>query len=569
MNQPRKELHLTARLICLLLALLLAIPAASADSSSGILETLLGDVDGDGKPDLITLYNDYSLTADAITSAGYTRMKLDEVQSAAAYLLAGNMLKEKSPGDATMCFLKAYTLNPTKETQEALLADYRQQEGSQQGIPGEQDEDDDDEDDEDDYDDDEEEDDEDEEDGEEADTVKDIGGKGAEDTPEEDDEEEDEEDEEEDDISSKTITETKTSRKIDPGYHFRFGSFEQDTFTANGKEPIIWRVLDVDEAGGKALVLSEYGLQAMRYNSRNEPTKWKDADVQRWLNNDFMGSFTPEEREWIVPTTVSGSKDKAFLLDADQIRKYLSSPYQCFATPWAIYHDPDHPADVHPDTGASSWLVRRDKTESRITFVGGSGKLYVPEEGSKMKDTMKTQNNVVRPAMWVRLEAIGEEVTDYSLPLFAMPLTAKLPTCSGPANEYLTVGEYETNGKPVHVISKAHDGNIVLWIQYEYEKSGKMVRCYAGSQRFDFDTGRLPEDPKKALGKGTVLSVDTVHLGPGTQYREAKFPPTVGMKGAIIFEEDGWYCLEYTVERKGEKHPVRAWLPKDAVKVKK
>ena len=44
-----------------------------------------------------------------------------------------------------------------------------------------------------------------------------------------------------------------------------FGAYEQDNNTRNGKEPIEWQVLEIK--GGRALLISKYGLDAKRYNT--------------------------------------------------------------------------------------------------------------------------------------------------------------------------------------------------------------------------------------------------------------------------------------------------------------
>lgn len=48
--------------------------------------------------------------------------------------------------------------------------------------------------------------------------------------------------------------------QLTTGQLVRFGSYEQDNDTSNGKEPIEWIVLSVDEEQGRALLLSRYVL---------------------------------------------------------------------------------------------------------------------------------------------------------------------------------------------------------------------------------------------------------------------------------------------------------------------
>ena len=123
---------------------------------------------------------------------------------------------------------------------------------------------------------------------------------------------------------------------IVPGYHFSFGAFEQDYIQSNGKEPIVWRVLDIDDDSGLVLAVSEFGLYTMKYHRNNKRTAWGNTDVRDWLNSSFLAAFSPDELQQVAVSSVSGSSDRFFLLDSDQITRYLSEPYLCYATPWAM-----------------------------------------------------------------------------------------------------------------------------------------------------------------------------------------------------------------------------------------
>ena len=350
---------------------------------------------------------------------------------------------------------------------------------------------------------------------------------------------------------------------IGPGYMFYFGSFEQDNFTVDGKEPIIWRVLDTDEANGRVLAVSEFGLYTMKYNRTNKTTAWGDTDVRDWLNSSFLSSFTPEELEKVIITSVSGSSDRFFLLDAGQISRYLSSPYLCYATPWALLYG-EEGAYVNDQTGASSWLVRTDVATKRIAWVGGAGMLYSPE-GKKGVNYLTSKDNVVRPAMWVRKEAAGNEApASYRFPLYART-KMKISTRSGPTTGYNGIGDYfSRGGELVRVLSRVHDGSI-WWLQIEFEYKGSLVRCYTGLKRVNIDISRVPDEPGGTLGTGTVVIDGTAYYGPGVYYKQQveKFTPARGTTGDIISEEIGWYCLEYTQG----KEKIRVWLPSEALEI--
>ena len=347
----------------------------------------------------------------------------------------------------------------------------------------------------------------------------------------------------------------------EPGYRFAFGHYEQDTLINNGPEPIIWRVLAVDDATGNVLVMSEYGLLTMKYHRKNVQISWADSDVRNWLNNTLLAGFTEEEQALIVPTTVSGSEDMIFMLDAAEIRKYLREPYVCYASMWAKEHD-EKGAYVNKDMGGSSWLVRMDSTDKLINIVGGGGVLYIPAEGSKMRNTLTTADNVVRPAMWVKPEAVGEAATMYDYSKYAKA-KMDISTRSGPATEYNGLGDYRVRGNWVKVLSRVFDGNI-WWLQIEFDYKNDLIRCYTGLKRVDIEIERVP-DESGPIGTGIVIAESDAYYGPGVYYKKQpeRFLPPVGTTGTVYDRENGWVFLEW----QGPEYPIRLWLPESAVAV--
>lgn len=362
-------------------------------------------------------------------------------------------------------------------------------------------------------------------------------------------------------LTFSSIPVSSCASEIAPGYHFTFGAFEQDYINANGKEPIVWRVIDTDDRSGLVLAVSEFGLYTMKYHRNNKRTAWGDSDVRNWLNSTFSASFSEEERQQVSVTTVSGSEDRFFLLDSEQITRYLSSPYLCYATPWALMNG-EEGAYVNEDTGASSWLVRTDVAEKRIAWVGGGGQLYSPT-GKKGVNYLNTKDNVVRPAMWIRKEACMNEVTQYGFPLYART-KQRLSTRSGPSTGYNGLGDYfDRGGELVRVLSRVHDGSI-WWLEIEFEYNDMLVRCYTGLKRIQANIVQVPDDTAGFLGVGEVLSGDAAYYGPGTYYKKmpADLTPEAGTLGDIVKQENGWYCFEYDVS----KGSVRVWLPPEALR---
>lgn len=351
---------------------------------------------------------------------------------------------------------------------------------------------------------------------------------------------------------------------------FYFGRFEQDSSMLTEPEPILWRILDVDWGSGNMLALSEYGLYTMNYHhSKDTPTLWGDSDVRNWLNRDFAAAaFTEEERKHIAETQVSDSTDRVFLLDEAQIKKYLTEPYLCKATPYALATG----AYVNEKTNTSSWLVRTDLATERIPWVGGAGTLY-SQTGSKGVNYQTSSDNVVRPAMWINREEINDGVLreqERARPKIVVPtLDSTISTRSGPSQQYNGIGDYREVYE-VEVLSCCSDGS-TMWLEVEFPYKGLMIRCYTGLKRVAVDIGDVPADPYGTVGTAAVIREPSAYYGPGTNYKKQveKFTPTVGTAGEVIGEENGWYCFQYEMIEEGSKIPtqVRVWLPAEDVEM--
>lgn len=63
--------------------------------------------------------------------------------------------------------------------------------------------------------------------------------------------------------------------ELSVGQTVSMGSYEQDGNTANGAEPISWIVLDV--RGDKALLISQYCLDAAQFHSKQTAVTWEPA----------------------------------------------------------------------------------------------------------------------------------------------------------------------------------------------------------------------------------------------------------------------------------------------------
>lgn len=85
-----------------------------------------------------------------------------------------------------------------------------------------------------------------------------------------------------------------------------FGHYEQDNNKKNGKEPIEWRVLDVQD--GKALLISFYALDCKKYNDRQIGISWEHCSLRRWLNKQFLeAAFSADDMEAVILSHIDNS----------------------------------------------------------------------------------------------------------------------------------------------------------------------------------------------------------------------------------------------------------------------
>ena len=211
-----------------------------------------------------------------------------------------------------------------------------------------------------------------------------------------------------DDIRLTKFKETLKGIKV--GNYIKFGEYEQDNNTANGKEDIEWLVLEVKD--GKALVISKYALDCKPYNTSDTAVTWEICTLRKWLNNDFLGSaFSANEKAMIPTVTVSADKnpdwstnpgnatqDQVFLLSITEVNKYFSSDSarQCEPTDFAVANGAGK-----RDNGNCWWWLRSPGFDqgdaASVNFYG-----FVYEFGLDVNDG----DLVVRPALWIDLSKV-------------------------------------------------------------------------------------------------------------------------------------------------------------------
>ncbi len=185
-----------------------------------------------------------------------------------------------------------------------------------------------------------------------------------------------------------------------------FGSYEQDNDTGNGREPISWLVLAVED--GKMLLIAEENLDCQPYNTEDTDITWENCTLRSWLNNDFVNSaFTPAQQSAIALTDLTNNdnseygtnggnstQDKIFLLSIDEANKYFAGDSDRAAKNTAYAKE----QGAYDDSGMGWWWLRSPG-------YGADYAACVSLDGSVFEygDDVDCDNDAVRPALWLDL----------------------------------------------------------------------------------------------------------------------------------------------------------------------
>ena len=162
-------------------------------------------------------------------------------------------------------------------------------------------------------------------------------------------------------ICEEKIAEKKALREafisqFELGKTVSFGTY---SYTASGEnKPISWLV--IARENDRALLLSEYAIDSIKFNSDYAPVCWGDSSSRQWLNKTFYNSaFTTEEKSLILTNKTEAEKniltsrdsgvsteDKVFLLSISEVKEYLPNSTRCcaptsFAKAQSVYESND------------------------------------------------------------------------------------------------------------------------------------------------------------------------------------------------------------------------------------
>ena len=206
--------------------------------------------------------------------------------------------------------------------------------------------------------------------------------------------------------------------KAEIGDYIKFGKYEQDNITENGKEDIEWLVLD--KKGNKLLVISKYALFESKFNKNYDKCNWDDCSLSEYLDNNFRwDSFTDYEKNVISIETIPADRNPdyssiiqgedvesyIFVLSVKEVNKYLSDHdiRTGIATDYAISHG----VSANKDGECCWWLRTMGDSYKNASYVGYDGSVFT--YGDKVDEF----SYAVRPAMWIDVGMYTKLEIDY------------------------------------------------------------------------------------------------------------------------------------------------------------
>lgn len=264
-------------------------------------------------------------------------------------------------------------------------------------------------------------------------------------------------------LETYTYFEPEELGKARVGDEVTLGSFVQ-----SGKEesPLTWIVLDVQ--GGKALLLSKYGVDSRPYHGKETSVTWQTSDLYEWLNDEFYQQAFGETEKTDILETDGGAEDipqKLFLLSREEAQTYFSSDKDriCQATDHAVSRN----AYVNTATGGSWWWLRDPGGSAREALsVNSDGRI------DTRGDRVNGERGVVRPAMWVTLDSLqGDGAESGRIRAYTrQEYNGEDGALKRELSEY-----YDMQGNPTYTYEMAYDWTNYDYFTNAYDDSGRLT----------------------------------------------------------------------------------------------
>jgi hypothetical protein len=199
------------------------------------------------------------------------------------------------------------------------------------------------------------------------------------------------------------------------GTVIQLGKYEQDNNIDNGKEPIDWVVLAVED--DRMLLTSVYALELMPYNNSHTHTTWETATLRSWLNEEFFeNAFSNEEKAGIQTTQIDNNDsvtnysvnpggndtlDKVFLLSIYEARKYIPGD-AALNTPVTAYLSAKAAGFLYEDEDGRESAFWWSRSIGAGAFPPGEYYASVFSSAGTFSRQVDNSTICVRPAIWIR-----------------------------------------------------------------------------------------------------------------------------------------------------------------------
>ena len=183
-----------------------------------------------------------------------------------------------------------------------------------------------------------------------------------------------------------------------------------------------WRVLEV--TGGRALLISEYVLEMLKYSANSENAAWEQCDLRQYLNgafydrvfSDFVKSrivgtlVSNDDNQWYDTPGGGNTTDKVFLLSIEEVVRYFGDSGQLANQQGMAQSISDVYSANRIATDASGqyprhwWLRSPGEEAGRAACVNTYGNINISGESITWGSETYLEGNGVRPAFWIELQ---------------------------------------------------------------------------------------------------------------------------------------------------------------------
>lgn len=206
--------------------------------------------------------------------------------------------------------------------------------------------------------------------------------------------------------TTEEMSQESDTGNVKVGDKVTLGRYEQDNDFDNESEPLVWRVLAIED--GAAIMITDEGIDCQKFHEFfNETIEWENSDIRYWLNMNFFNSaFSEEEAQMIVDNSMG---DRVSMLTAEEASAYFSSDNDriCHITTYAAFlgagQTDGEESEFLPEY-SSWWLRSPGFMGGWVAYVTSSGTV-VTDQG----DPANFANNAVRPVIRMKVSQAAAE----------------------------------------------------------------------------------------------------------------------------------------------------------------